>query len=219
MCNSIYATVIKGDDTMTKSTKKLIFSLAFFSLTGGMFFLLNFYLKDVNNYSDGSPTVEKSLSKTEKIIKSDYKNLDCIRVINDSGEFKVNIEKTNNNISNYHIVGRDGIKIDDNLLEQSIIKNFVENILELAPMKEVNIPAEDLSNYGLNKDAKKSVIELYFNESKVKRLILGNESPLSIGYYLKDEDFENKVYLISQPSAELFFNPVESYFIKGSKGT
>lgn len=202
---------------MTKPIKKLIFSVAFLLFTGGLFFLLNFYLRNVKNYSDGDPVVEKSLSKTEKIIKNDYKNLDCIKVVNDSGEFKVNIEKTNNDISSFHIVGRDGTKIDDNLLEQSIIKNFVEGILELTPIKEVNISVENLSDYGLNKDAKKSVIELYFNEGKVKRLILGNESPLSIGYYLKDEDFENKVYLITQPSAELFFNPLESYLIKDSK--
>lgn len=203
---------------MSKQLKILIFSLICFLIFSITFFTLNFFLpKGDKSYSDVS-SVDLSSKRQEKIIPGSYRNLSCIKVKNESGEFVVDIEKKEDNSSFYHISKLNGEKIDDNLLEQSIIKNFIEEIIELTPIRTVDESAKNLSNYGLNQGTEKAIIEMHFDENKTKILALGNEAPLSVGYYLKDNDFENKVYLITEPAAELFINPIDSYLVKAKNG-
>lgn len=199
---------------MSKQLKILIFSLICLLICSIAFFTLNFFLPkdDDKNYS-GVNSVGISSKKQEKIIPEVYKDLSFIRVKNESGEFTIRIEREKNNSDFYHITKLNGEKLSDELLEQSIIKNFIEEVLELVPVRIVDESAEELSNYGLSQGAEKAMVELNFDENKVKRLILGNEAPLSVGYYLKDNDFENKVYLITEPAAEKFFSSAEDYII------
>lgn len=200
---------------MNKTTKKIILGLIFFIFVSGTFFLLNFYLKNVKDSSKEFSAVENSLSKNEKIIPETYKKLVCVNVKNVSGEFEIRVEKSDNDADNYFILKKDGKVIDDSIIEKLKVKSFIEEILELTPIKTLENCSNDLSKYGLDQSNSKAIIELTFDENKTKKLVLGNEAPLSVGYYLKDIDFEDKVYLITQHSSELFFYKLENYLVNG----
>ena len=200
---------------MTKTTKKIILGLIFFIFVSGTFFLLNFYLKNVKGVSKEFSAVENSISKNEKIIPETYKKLVCVKVKNTSGEFEIRVEKSDNDADNYFILKKDGKVIDDSIIEKLKVKSFIEEILELTPIKTLENCSNDLYKYGLGQSNSKAIIELTFDEDKTKKLVLGNEAPLSVGYYLKDIDFEDKVYLITQHSAELFFYKLENYLVNG----
>ena len=201
---------------MNKATKKLIFGSIFFTFVVGIFFVLNFYLKNVKDSYGGFSAKETSSSNNNaKIIPETYKKLVCVNVKNTSGEFEIRVEKSDNDADNYFILKKDGKVIDDSIIEKLKVKSFIEEILELTPIKTLENCSNDLSKYGLDQSNSKAIIELTFDENKTKKLVLGNEAPLSVGYYLKDIDFEDKVYLITQHSAELFFYKLENYLVNG----
>lgn len=201
---------------MTKTIKKIILGLIFFIFVSGTFFLLNFYLKNVKDVSKEFSAVENSLSKNEKIIPETYKKLVCFNIKNVSGEFEIRVKESgNSDTDDYLFLKKDGKVIDDSIIEKLKVKSFIEEILELTPIKTLENCSNDLYKYGLDQSNSKAIIELTFDEDKTKKLVLGNEAPLSIGYYLKDKDFEDKVYLITQHSAELFFYKLENYLVNG----
>ena len=201
---------------MTKTIKKIILGLIFFIFVSGTFFLLNFYLKNVKDSSKEFSAVENSISKNEKIIPETYKKLVCVNVKNVSGEFEIRVKESgNSDTDDYLFLKKDSKLVDDSIFEKSKVKSFIEEILELTPIKTLENCSNDLSKYGLDQSNSKAIIELTFDEDKTKKLVLGNEAPLSVGYYLKDKDFEDKVYLITQHSAELFFYKLENYLVNG----
>lgn len=200
---------------MNKAAKKLIFGSIFFTFVVGIFFVLNFYLKNVkDSYGEFSAKETSSSNDNAKIIPETYKKLVCVNVKNTSGEFEIRV-KESDNIDNgdYLIFKKDGKLVDDSILEKSKVKGFIEDILEITPIKIIKNCSNDLSKYGLDQGNNKSVIELTFDKNKTKKFVLGNEAPLSVGYYLKDIDFEDTVYLITKPSAELFFYKLENYLV------
>ena len=202
---------------MNKATKKLIFGSIFFTFVIGTFFALNFYLKNVkDSYGGFSANETSSSNNNTKIIPESYKKLVCVKVKNTSGEFEIRVKESgNSDTDDYLFLKKDGKLVDDSILEKSKVKSFIEDILEITPIKTIENCYSDLSKYGLDQGNNKSVIELTFDKNKTKKFVLGNEAPLSVGYYLKDIDFEDKVYLITQPSSELFFYKLENYLVSG----
>ena len=169
---------------------------------------------DVFNGSENN-NMKNNFTKIEKIIKEDFKNLCKINIKNETGEYTIFIEKKENGELAYHLSKNKEDKLEDNLVQQSIIKNLIAEFEGLVPVKILEENCEDVSKYGLENE--KNVAELTFDNGKICTLILGNEAPLSVGYYLKEKSQENKVYLITNPAAENFLFPVGSFLIKAKE--
>lgn len=182
----------------------------------GTFCFLKFLTPKVNFSNEVSSSAENSSAKTEKLVTEDFKNLESIEIKNEVGEYTIAAEKKENDEITYHLTKNSKERMADDLVQQSIIKNLVAEFEGLVPMKLVEENCEDLTKYGLENE--KNVAVLRFNNGKNYTFILGNEAPLAVGYYVKEKSNENKVYLITEPAAENFLFPADSFLVKATEG-
>ena len=182
----------------------------------GTFCFLKFLAPKVDVALESTEGTKLNSFKTEKLINEDFKNLDSIEIKNEFGEYIISAEKKENNEITYHLTKNKEEKISDDLLQQSIIENLVAEFEGLMPVKIVEENCEDLTKYGLKNE--KNVVVLRFNNGKNYTFILGNEASLSVGYYVKEKSNEKKVYLITEPAAENFLFPADSFLVKATEG-
>jgi len=182
----------------------------------GTFCFLKFLVPKVDVATESTNSTELNSVKIEKLITEDFKNLELIEIKNEFGEYTIFAEKKENDEITYHLTKNSKERMPDDLVQQSIIKNLVSEFEGLMPVKIVEENCEDLTKYGLKNE--KNVVVLRFNNGKNYTFVLGDEASLSVGYYVKEKSNEKKVYLITEPSAENFLFPADSFLIKATEG-
>ncbi len=201
---------------MKKQVKSLIFGSVFLLLLGGVFCFLKFSIpgRELKKTAEGHVL---SAQAGEMLLKEDFKQLESIVVSNNVGLFTIKLYRNAGSDENYHLIKSDGTEVSRDLVEKSVIKNFIAEIEGMAPLKIISEEGSEFSKYGLEKG--KVSIKLRFNGKEDVILSLGNEAPLSAGYYLRCSvpNFNN-IYLISESSAEVFFFDVESFVAKSKEG-
>ena len=194
---------------MRKQVKLLIFSSLIFAFLGGFLSFL-IYFRPKEKVSDVSFANKTTNISNEKLINKNFKNLECITLKNRGDSFTVNLEKNEKGEDVYHLIKADCSKVSQDLIEKSIMKNFINEIEEMTSLKLVSEGSDDFPKYGL--ENKNIAITLNFKGSDSVVLFLGNEAPFSSGYYLSGSSPElNNIYLISEIAAEVFFLNVESF--------
>lgn len=201
---------------MKKQVKSLIFGLIFLLLLGGVFCFLKFSISGEELKKTAEVRV-MSAQTGEALLQEDFKQLKSIVVNNKSGLFTIKLDSNGESDESCHLIKDDGIEVAQDLVEKSVIKSFIAEIEGMAPLKIISEEGSEFSKYGLEKG--KVSIKLRFNGKEDVILSLGNEAPLSAGYYLRCSvpNFNN-IYLISESSAEVFFFDVESFVAKSKEG-
>ena len=201
---------------MKKQTKSLLISLSSLIVLGGIFLSVRFLLPNIKDSTIESDVTSVSSINQEKLLPDGLGELSSINIKNENDNFTVNVEKKDDKKELFSLVKNNKETVNPDLVEQSIVKNLVAELTGIVPIRTVEEDCSDLSKYGLNKSSVK--VTLNFENNKCKTFILGNEAPLSVGYYLKDTDFNNKVYLITEPCAESFLFSTGDLITKAKEG-
>ena len=200
---------------MSIQRKRLVVSLFLLTVLTGVFCVVKFLLPNVKQ---GSKSFNVELANCESIprlIDVEEGKIKSITVKNETGQYTIRISKNENGESVFSLQKSDRQEINQDLVEQSIIKNFLAELLAILPVKIVEEDSNNLEKYGLDKE--KATITLVFDENKEQTLSIGDEAPLEIGYYLKDNTKQSNVYLITQSASEVFFFPMESFLVNAKK--
>ena len=188
---------------MKKNIRLLIIGTILLSLLLAIMLFLLF------NNSKNKTSETDSLNNTQtespsKIFDKSPNDINSINVTNQSGTFSIEIDYSNNEQPLYKINNIEHNK----QASQSILKSFIDELINLVPSKVVDEQTEDLEKYGLNNSI--ASINITFKNSSNKLIKLGNEAPLSLGNYLSLDE-EKKVYLLPNYNTEIFTNPKEYY--------
>lgn len=166
-----------------------------------MFFLL--FKSSKNKITENDSSNVKQTESISKILDKTPNDVKFIVVKNKSGNFSIDVDYSDNEQPFFKIK-----EVEPQEVSQSILKAFIDELVNLTPSKIVEDQAEDLEKYGLKDSA--SSINIAFKDGSHKLIKLGNEAPLSLGNYLSLDE-EKKVYLLPSYNTEIFNNPKEYY--------
>ena len=184
---------------MKKQIQNIIIASVILAILLGTFFLIA-----------SLPKSEKSdIASSEKtntfapFLENNTDNISSVFVENSNGNFTVEISRQDGkpicNIGNIE---------PNKTSSQSSLQTFMGELINISPVQTVESSTTDFKKYGLEKESAKLTVNFADGTNKVFKL--GNEAPLSIGYYLRIND-ESTVYLISTSNAEIFLNNKEFY--------
>lgn len=184
---------------MKKQIQNIIICSVILALLLGVFFLV----------VSLPPREESNISSSEKantfapFLENVNEKISSVLVENSSEKFTIEISNQDGKLI-YNINNLESNKTSS----PSSLQTFMSELINISPVQTVESGTSDLKKYGLEKEAAKITVNFADGTNKIFKL--GNEAPLSIGYYLRIND-ENTVYLISTSNAEIFLNNKEFY--------
>ncbi|MDQ5983339.1 MAG: hypothetical protein RUMPE_00348 [Eubacteriales bacterium SKADARSKE-1] len=185
---------------MKKQTQNIIMACIILGLLLGVFFLV----VSIPPSKEPNTSSSETVNTISPFLENTSYNISSVVVENNSEEFAIEVLNQDGKRV-YNIDNSDPNKTPS----QSILQTFMGELINISSIQIVENDTTDLKKYGLEDESAKITVNFADGTNKVFKL--GNEAPLSIGYYLRIND-ENTVYLISKSNAEIFLNNKEFYF-------
>lgn len=184
---------------MKRQVQNIIIASVILALLLGIFFLVVSFPS--NEEPDNSNS--KISNSFAPFLENNIDKISSVSIENTFGKFTIELASQDGN-KTYNIKNLEPNKASS----QSSLQVFMSELTNISPIQTVESNTNDLKKYGLEMESAK--ITVSFTDNTAKTFKLGNEAPLSIGYYLRIND-ENTVYLISLSNAEIFLNNKNFY--------